>query len=86
MHIKFWSENLKGRDHLRHRCRWDGNIKMDFKEKETVRMYTGFIWLWTDQVVVSCEHSNEPTHSMKGLEFLDQLIYYQLLKKSAPLK
>jgi hypothetical protein len=27
VHTKFWAENLKGRDHLRHR--WENNIKMD---------------------------------------------------------
>jgi hypothetical protein len=28
MHTKFWSDNVKGRDHsLRPRCRWEDNIK-----------------------------------------------------------
>jgi hypothetical protein len=32
-------------------------------------------------VVGSCEHSNEPLHSIKVGEFIDYLNNYQLLKK-----
>jgi hypothetical protein len=32
-------------------------------------------------VVGSCEHGNEPSGSMKGGEFLDQINDYQFLKK-----
>jgi hypothetical protein len=32
----------------------------------------------------SCEHGNEPSSSIKGGEFLDQLSDYQLLKGSVP--
>jgi len=32
-------------------------------------------------VAVSCEHGNEPSGSIKGAKFLDQLSNYQLLKK-----
>jgi VanZ family protein len=35
-------------------------------------------------VVGSCEHSNKPSGSIKGREFLDQLNDYQHLKDSAP--
>jgi hypothetical protein len=33
-----------------------------------------------DPVVCSCGQGNEPSGSIKGGEFLDQLRYYQLLK------
>jgi hypothetical protein len=32
MCTKLWLENLKGRDHLGDKCRWQDNIKMDFNE------------------------------------------------------
>jgi hypothetical protein len=33
MHTTFWSQNLKGRDHLENNShRWEGNIRMDLKE------------------------------------------------------
>jgi hypothetical protein len=36
-------------------------------------------------MVGSCEHRNEPSHSIAGERFLEQLSEYQLLKKdSAP--
>jgi len=34
-------------------------------------------------VAYSCEHGNEPSSSVKGGEFLDQLSDYQLLKKDS---
>jgi hypothetical protein len=39
IHIKFWSENPKGRD----RRRWEDNIKMGLEY--SVKMWTGFSWL-----------------------------------------
>jgi len=34
MHVKFWLEKLKGKDHLGHnKCRWDENIKMDLRHR-----------------------------------------------------
>jgi hypothetical protein len=33
--------------------------------------------------VVSCEHGNEPSGSVKGWEFLDKLTDYQLLWKDS---
>jgi len=33
MHIKFWSTNLKGRDHLEDIHRWEDSIKMYLREK-----------------------------------------------------
>ena len=41
MHTGFWWLNLKERDHLDDRCRWEENIEMDFQD---VR-WTGSIWL-----------------------------------------
>jgi hypothetical protein len=39
-----------------------------------------------EKVAGSCEHRNEPSHSINGGEFLDWLNDYQLLKKDyAPL-
>jgi hypothetical protein len=37
--------------------------------------------LRTPSVVDSCGHSNEPLSSVKGREFFDKLIDYQLLNK-----
>jgi hypothetical protein len=38
-----------------------------------------------DVVVVSCEYGNEPSDSMQGGEFIDQVSDYKLLKEdSAP--
>jgi hypothetical protein len=34
-------------------------------------------------MMVSREHGNELSGSIKGGEFLDQLIYYQLIKKDS---
>jgi hypothetical protein len=40
----------------------------------------------TDQWLCSCEHSEEPSGSIKGRKFLDQMSDYHLFKKgSAPL-
>jgi hypothetical protein len=39
----------------------------------------------SEQVSVAncCEYGNEPTHSIKGGEFIDYLSDYQLLKKDS---
>jgi hypothetical protein len=43
MHTVFWFRNLKGRDHLegRRRCRWENNIRTDFREIE----WDGVEWM-----------------------------------------
>jgi hypothetical protein len=43
-------------------ARWKDNIKMYLKQNMRV---------WTDIVVGSCKHGNEPLNSMRGGEFLD---------------
>jgi hypothetical protein len=66
---KFWSENLKVRDHF-------GYTGVDVR---------GFIWLRIGSSGESCEHGNGPSGSIKGREFLGQPNYYQLIKNySAP--
>jgi hypothetical protein len=52
--------------------RWEDNIKMDtVLKKEGLWMCAGFIWLESEQLVNSSEHS-----SIKGSEFSDQLSDY----------
>jgi hypothetical protein len=36
-------------------------------------MLIGFIWLWTEKYVGSCERCNEPFGSIKGGKFLGHL-------------
>jgi hypothetical protein len=31
MYTKFWSINLKERDHSKYKCRWEDNFKMDIR-------------------------------------------------------
>jgi hypothetical protein len=53
----------------------DGRIRLKFiLNKLGKRTLTGFIWLRI--VAGSCEHGNEPSGSIKGKEFLDQLSDY----------
>jgi len=57
------------------------NIKMD---KKHVKLWTVFIHLPQDRVkmrVLVNMDGNEPWGSVKGLECLDHLSYYQFLKK-----
>jgi hypothetical protein len=37
-------------------------------------------------LIVSCEHGNELSGSIKGKEFLDQLTYYKCIKNSSYMK
>jgi len=57
MHTKFWSENLKRRDHSEDR---DVYGKIILERMIGYRMASG-----------SREHGNEPSASKKGEEFLD---------------
>jgi hypothetical protein len=46
MHTAYWSENVKVKSSLeRYWCRWEDNIKMNFREKGWEGLI-GFIWLW----------------------------------------
>jgi hypothetical protein len=61
------------------------NIKMD--HKYSVGVWTGFIWfrLVSSRGGGSCEHDNEPSSSIIGVQFFDKLGHYQLFKEdSAP--
>jgi hypothetical protein len=73
MHIKFWSENLKGRDHLEERQRWEDSIKMYLKNNEVRSSGLDSSGSGQGPVAGSCEHSNEALGSIKGKEFLDYL-------------
>jgi len=44
VHIEFCWGNLRGRDHLGPRRRWEYNINLELKEVEW-GAWTGFIWL-----------------------------------------
>jgi hypothetical protein len=70
MHTEFWSETLKGRDHLKGLVK-DGRIV--FKWILENRMICGLDSsdLGYETVLSSCEHGNEPSDSIKGWEFLD---------------
>jgi hypothetical protein len=55
------------------RCRWEGNIKMLFKEWDGWA-WTGMPWLRIDgQVAGSCECGNEPSGPINCGGFLDYL-------------
>jgi hypothetical protein len=41
MRRTFWLENLKDRDHVRPRLRWECNIKVDLKERKVSLSVTG---------------------------------------------
>jgi hypothetical protein len=46
------------------------DFKMDIKE-QGMSVRTGFIWLMIGTSGDSCEHTNEPSNSIKDGEFLD---------------
>jgi hypothetical protein len=52
-------------------------------KKHGVNMWTGFIWLGYGPVAVSCKRDNEPWSSVKGEDFLDQLIDYHIVKNNS---
>jgi hypothetical protein len=77
-------KSLNGRDHSEDPD-IDGRIILKWiLGKQDVRVRTVFIWLSTGTDGGLCEHRREPSSSMKGDEFLDQLSDYVLLKDSAP--
>jgi len=52
----------------RPRRRWEGNITMDVQE---VGAWTGLIWLRIWAGGDTCKRGNEPSGSIKCVEFLD---------------
>jgi hypothetical protein len=66
MYTGFWWENQKGKRPLRRR--WNDCIKMD---KDGV-VWTGVIWLKTENSGRACEHRNEPfgIHKMLGYSWV----------------
>jgi hypothetical protein len=73
--ITFLLKNLKGRDHSEDLGR-DGKIILEWiLGKQGGKGWNEFIWLKTGEPVVGpCEHGNEALGSIKGKEFLDQLV------------
>jgi hypothetical protein len=58
----------------------EDDMKVDFKD---VMVWTGFSWSrWGSAVAVYGE-GNDHLVSIKGGEFFDQVIFYQLLKKDS---
>jgi hypothetical protein len=55
----------------RPRCRWEDNVRIDLREIGWD--VSGQRWGW---VAGNYEHSNEPSGSIKGREFLDQVSDY----------
>jgi hypothetical protein len=69
MCTKFWSRNVKGRDHSED-LGVDERI-LEWIVMEYVRkVWTGFIWLRI-RTSGCCEHGNELSGSVIGREFLD---------------
>jgi hypothetical protein len=64
----------------RPRCKWENNIRIDIWE---IRVGKYGLDASGSQVPVadSCERGNEPSDSVRGGVFLDELSDYQLLKK-----
>jgi hypothetical protein len=65
------NENLVGKDKRKISLRgqretWKDNIKVDLKKN---RVWTGFKQLRVGSSGASCEHSNEPLTSIKGVNF-----------------
>jgi hypothetical protein len=64
MSRKFWSENVKGRDH---------SENLDVDEKIILEWILRKLWVIVDwmHLAGSYEHGNEPSGSIKGREFRD---------------
>jgi hypothetical protein len=84
-----WHFGLEGKrkGSVRHRRRCEDNIKMNLREIG----HEGVNWIQLaqnrDQLRTICDHSNEPSGSIEGGEFLDKMNGCLLLKKdSAPWK
>jgi hypothetical protein len=85
MLTKVWLGSLKGTDHSVD-IGIDGRLILKWILRELDgRVWTGFIWLRMGLVMCSCEHSNEPSVTVKGMVYFYYLSDYQLHKKdSAP--
>jgi hypothetical protein len=69
LHTEFWWRDLRERDHLKD-LGIDGRIILKWiLNKLDGKAWTGLIWLKI--VAGACEHSNEPSGSIKCGEFLD---------------
>jgi hypothetical protein len=73
MCTKFWLENLKGRDHVKDRHRWEDNIRMDLKEigwgdVDCILLAQDMDWWWGLVNTVM-----NLWVLLKGREFLDKL-------------
>jgi hypothetical protein len=65
----FWSENLKGRNHLDDLV-VDGRIILKWILKEPrIRVWTGFICLTIRTTAFLCDHGNECWDSIKAWYF-----------------
>jgi hypothetical protein len=61
----------------------DGEVILKYiLKKLSVWVWIGFNLLWMGSNGEPYEHGNEPLGSTKGRDFIDQLSYYQLLKKT----
>jgi hypothetical protein len=49
----------------------DGKILLKILGKWCLELWIGFMWLRIGKVADSCEHGNEPSGSIKGVQFLD---------------
>jgi hypothetical protein len=74
-HTKFWSENLKGRDHLEDLYVGGRGLLKWILTKLGVKLWTVFD-SGEGQVMSSCKHGNEISGSMKDRKFLDYLGNY----------
>jgi hypothetical protein len=68
MHLQFWSEMPKGREHLGDLDLNGMTLKWIPRKGGGVEGWTRATWLQIGSCV-SCEHGNEPSGSIKG-EFL----------------
>jgi hypothetical protein len=76
MSTKFWLESLKGRGHSEDIGVGGRIILKWISGKWDWTVGTGFIWLRIGTSGGSCEHGNEHSSSIKGGEFLEQIISF----------
>jgi uncharacterized protein (UPF0128 family) len=66
----FWLENVKGREHLESLSDDSKIILKRIFKKERVKMWNRLISLGMGSSRSFCEHSNKPSGSMKGGEYV----------------